>query len=461
MPNTTPDNPTSETIAPENGAGKVLDGRRATARAEDLCRFIDASPMPHQAVAECIRRLEAAGFSELDEGEPWVLDPGAARYVVRAGTSIVALRVGTEAPADAGFALFGAHVDSPNLRIKPNPDRERFGVRQWHVDPYGGLIVATWLDRDLGLAGRVVVRGADGGTESRLLTIRRPLARIPNVAIHLNNRVNEDGLKVSKQDHLPPVVSMAGLGDPSGNGLRALLAAELDVPAGAIVDWDLGLFDVVPATLGGLRREMVFAPRLDNLGMSHAGLVALIEAPEKAPRTRVIALYDHEECGSTSVQGADGSFLVDTLARVVAAHPASADGGTSDTARAMARSFQISADMAHAVHPNRPELSEPAHLPLLNQGPAIKRNVNQRYATDGETGAWFTALCNAAGFEPQHYVHRSDMRCGSTIGPMSSARLGIRTVDVGNPMWSMHSIRETSGSLDHDLMIEATLQHFA
>lgn len=449
-----------------NGA-VILDAARATARARDLCAFIDASPMPYQAVAECARRLAAAGYEELLESAEWKLAPGRGYFVTRNSTTILAFRLAAAAPSATGVALVGAHVDSPNLRVKPRAESGSEGYRTLAVEVYGGPILATWTDRDLGLAGRVVLAdagtGPRGGVRQAMVAIRRPIARVSNLAIHLNRNVNEDGLKLDKQRHLPP---MLGLDDTAAGeewSLRRLLAAEIGAKADDILGYDLGLFDVTPSALGGLHGEFVFAPRLDNLGSSHAALTALVDAGKRGGAQEsswLIALYDHEECGSQSLQGAQGTFVRDVLSRIATTHPAAGRNAQEEIGRTLARSLLVSADMAHAVHPNYAEYHEPAHKPRLNRGPAVKRNENQRYATDGESSALFTNLCRAAGFEPQHFVSRTDLPCGTTIGPIAAAGVGLKTVDVGNPMLSMHSIRECCGTYDQDLMVEAFLRHF-
>jgi aspartyl aminopeptidase len=446
----------------------ILDAARAVSRAKDLCAFIDASPMPFQAVAECARRLTAAGFEELTEGAPWKLRAGGGYYVTRNASTILAFRLAAKAPSETGVALVGAHVDSPNLRVKPRPETGHEGYRQLGVEVYGGAILATWTDRDLGLAGRVVLSGTGpgprGGVKQVLVAIRRPIARVSNLAIHLNRAVNDDGLRLDKQRHLPPMLGLDDTAIGEEWSLKKLLATEIGAKPDQILSWDLGFFDVTPSALGGLKEEFIFAPRLDNLGSSHAALTALLEASKrrgtKQEASWLIALYDHEECGSQSLQGASGTFVRDVLSRIATSHPAAGANVTEEIGRTLSRSLLVSADMAHAVHPNYSELHEPQHKPRLNRGPVLKRNENQRYATDGESAALFAKLCGEAGFAPQHFVCRTDMPCGTTIGPIAAAGVGLKTVDVGNPMLSMHSIRECCGTYDQDLMVEAFARLF-
>lgn len=461
-PDTADDAAHTDPVPPSDSAPVILDRARALDRAHDLLDYVDASPMPYLAAAETTRRLVAAGYRRLEEGAAWDLEPGGGYFLDRNGSTVVAFRLGTRPPADTGVSAVGAHLDSPNLRIKPRGGYTQFGHRQLAAEMYGGALLATWTDRDLGLSGRVVLR-ADGVSgearwpvETRLVRVDRPVARVPNLAIHLNRGVNNDGLQLDRQTQVLPLVGMDSLGDGSHWGFREWLAGELDVAADRILDYDLGLHDVTPSVLGGLDQEFIFAPRLDNLGSSHAGLVALLEqsGSVEAPETSwLLALYDHEEVGSQSLQGAQGNFVAEVVRRMASGHP---DASGDDLgSRTLARSYLVSADMSHALHPNYASYSETTHRPLLNRGPAIKRNDNQRYATDGESSARFRELCRAAGFEAQDYVHRSDLPCGSTIGPMTAAGVGIKTVDVGCPMLSMHSVREMAGTFDHDLMIEA------
>ena len=414
---------------------------------QDLLDYIDASPTPFHAVAETVSRLEARGYRALDEANAWEVTPGDKVYLVRGGGSLAAFQLGSAAPADAGFHLIGAHTDSPNLRVKPNPELTTAGYAQLGVEPYGGVLLHTWIDRDLSLAGRILL--ADG--TSRLVNFERTLLRVPSLAIHLNRKVNTEGLKLNAQKHIAPIIALDGLG---GMELRALLAEELGgAKANDILGWDLMAYDVQKATLSGANREFIHAARLDNLASCHAGLTALLEAPRDAEVTRGIVLYDHEEVGSRSAQGAASDFLRSCLQRLCGSK-------LEDYHRATARSFLISADMAHAIHPNYADVHEPKHQPLLGGGPVVKVNVNQSYATDGESWARFERCAAEADVATQRFVVRSDLGCGSTIGPITAAELGIRTVDAGNPMLSMHSCRELAATADVPKMIAVMTRFF-
>lgn len=411
---------------------------RTTAR--DMLDYMQASPTSFHCVAETCRRLEAAGFTALDEAARWpAIESGDRRFVVRGDGSIIAWRGGSKAPAEGGFRIVGAHTDSPNLRLKPQATRVKQGYLQFDVETYGGVLLATWPDRDLGLAGRVFIQ-TDTGAEARLVRFDIAICRIPNAAIHLNRTVNTDGLVLNKHRHLAPVVGPWSGEEDAEHALNELLATELGVDPAAILGHELSLYDVQPGAFSGLNEDFLQAARLDNQAMCHAGLCALIDAGP-SEQTAVLALFDHEECGSQSARGADGSFLADVLIRLAGPEPEALQ-------RAVARSFQISADMAHGVHPNYDDLHDGNHLPKLNAGPVIKTNNNQRYATDAESGALFRRICKAEGVPFQEFVNRADLACGTTIGPISSSRLGVRTVDVGNAMWSMHSIREMAGAED-------------
>lgn len=422
--------------------------------------FLDRSPTPWHAVATAAEALDAAGFAPLDEaGPPVALAPGHKGYLRRGGT-ILAFRIGGAPIEEGGFRVVSAHTDSPNLRIRPQPVLRDKGYLRLGVEVYGGVMQATWVDRDLGLAGQVFVKDGSG-YRAQLVDLRRPLCRVPTLAIHLNRQVNDEGLKLNPQTQLP---ALLGLGDPDGDPVRALLAAEIGCAPDDLLSWDLCLFDLARPTVGGADGEFLFSARLDNLGSSHAALEGILGAAEGdlPASTAVVALFDHEEVGSTSARGADGRLLSNLLERLVRdatldqALPAR--GGLS---RAVARSWHVSADMAHAVHPAFAEKHDPAHMPQLNRGPVIKQNASMRYGTDGETAAMLLRLFEAAETPSQWFVNRADLACGSTVGPLVAAQLGMRTADVGNPMLSMHSIREMAGSTDHAWMVAAMRRFLA
>jgi aspartyl aminopeptidase len=396
---------------------------------DDLIRFLDASPSPWHAVESAIARLD--GFTRLDEAASWD-DVPAAGYVVRSG-ALVAWRMPTSGlPAHAPFRLAGAHTDSPCLRVKPRPDAGGHGWKQLAVEVYGGILNNSWLDRDLGIAGRVV--GSDGSTT--LLDSAEPVARVPQLAVHLDREVNSGGLTLDTQQHLTPVW---GVGHATSGEFaewvrdRAGLDSE---PAW----WELCLYDVQGAAVLGADHSLLASGRLDNQVSCWAAITAL-SAAEPVDHVAVAVLNDHEEVGSSSTTGAGGPFLETVLSRIVTARGGDAD----DLARALVTSACVSADNAHAVHPNYPERHEPGHRPIVNAGPAIKVNSNQRYATSGETAAAFQRACERAGVPWQVFVSRNNMPCGSTIGPITATRLGIPTVDVGVPQLSMHSARELCG----------------
>ncbi|MGP0565749.1 MULTISPECIES: M18 family aminopeptidase [unclassified Nitrospina] len=424
--------------------------------AEALLEYIDASPTPYHAVAETVSRLQARGFTELKEEDAWSLKPAARHYVVRNGTSIVAFVTGTRPPEEAGFKIVGVHTDSPNLRLKPHPAYEKNGYGQLGVEVYGGVLLTTWTDRDLSLAGRVMVLRKQGLPEARLVRFDRPLLRIPQLAIHLNRNVNDQGLVLNKQSHLPPVFMMAEKSQVTENVLRQLVSKAVKCKPEEIVSQDLMLFDTQPSSFAGAEEEFLFAPRLDNLASCHAALTALGDAPKKDAATRLVVFYDNEEVGSETAQGGGSPFLKDTLERLAMQSKQPREAFL----RAMAKSLFISADMAHAVHPNYADQHDIRHMPLLNRGPVIKSNAGQRYATDGETSARFEWICRQAKVAVQKFVMRSDLACGSTIGPITAANLGIRTVDVGNPMLSMHSVREMAGAHDHADMVRVLKEFF-
>ena len=425
---------------------------------QDLLDFIDASPSPWHAAQTAGQRLLAGGFVRLEEGERWQLSAGGRYFVVRGGASLIAFVIGNVSMAEAGLRMVGAHTDSPGLRLKPQAAHDRDGVRRLGVEVYGGPILASFADRDLSLAGRVNVRVA-AGFDSSLLRFEQPLLRLPNLAIHMNREVNETGLKFNKQSELPLLLGMAGGLPDADEAFRRLLGDALQVDAADVLNWELNVFDTQKGCFWGADQEFIADSQLDNLASCHAGLTALLavaNAVTEVAATCLCALFDHEEVGSESAAGAGGSFVSDVIQRIAVST------GLDEEARrcALARSFFISADMAHAWHPNFPAAYEPGHRVLVNQGPVIKSNANQRYSTGADTAARFIGLCERAGVPYQQYVHRTDLGCGSTIGPIVAARLGVASVDVGAPMWAMHSLRESAGALDHDYITKVLKASF-
>lgn len=415
-------------------------------QAQALIDFIDASPSPWHAVQSAEQYLLAQGYVRLHEAERWQLQEGGRYFVVRGGSSIIAFALGTQPLAETGFHIVGAHTDSPGLRLKPKAAHVSEGVVRLGVEVYGGPILATFADRDLSLAGRVNIRAAEG-FETRLLRFDAPLVRLPNLAIHMNREVNEQGLKLHKQNELPLILGMADDPDPQ-TGFLELVAHALQVAAKDILTSEFNVYDTQKGVFWGADQEFIADSQLDNLASCHAALTALL-ATANPTATCVAALFDHEEVGSESAVGAGGSFIADVLDRI-AAH-----GGLDEEGRrcTSARSFFVSADMAHAWHPNFPAAYEPHHHVTVNSGPVIKSNANQRYSTGAESAARFIALCEQAGVPFQQYAHRTDLGCGSTIGPIVASRLGMSSIDVGSPMWAMHSLRESAGVLDHGYMI--------
>ncbi|MEU0037302.1 M18 family aminopeptidase [Streptomyces sp. NPDC006333] len=415
---------------------------------DDLMTFLAASPTPYHAVANAAERLEKAGFRQVAETDAWDGTSGG-KFVLRGG-AIVAWYVPEGAGPHTPYRIVGAHTDSPNLRVKPQPDTGAHGWRQVAVEIYGGPLLNSWLDRDLGLAGRLTLR--DGST--RLVSIDRPLLRVPQLAVHLDRSVSTEGLKLDKQRHLQPVW---GLGDPREGDLIAFLEEESGLQAGEITGWDLMTHSVEPPAYLGRDQELLAGPRMDNLLSVHAGTAALVAVATAAgtgtelPYIPVLAAFDHEENGSQSDTGADGPLLGGVLERSVFAR-----GGTyEDRARSFAGTVCLSSDTGHAVHPNYAERHDPTHHPRANGGPILKVNVNNRYATDGAGRAVFAAACEKAGVDFQSFVSNNSMPCGTTIGPITAARHGIKTIDIGVAILSMHSVRELCGADDPFLLANA------
>ncbi|MFI1173953.1 M18 family aminopeptidase [Streptomyces melanogenes] len=411
---------------------------------DDLMSFLAASPSPYHAVANAAARLEKAGFQQVRETDAWDASTGG-KYVLRGG-AIIAWYVPEGTAAHTPFRIVGAHTDSPNLRVKPLPDTGAYGWRQIAVEVYGGTLLNTWLDRDLGLAGRLTLR--DGSHV--LVNVDRALLRVPQLAIHLDRSAN-DGLKLDRQKHLQPIW---GLGDVAEGDLIRFLEQEAGLAEGEVTGWDLMVHSIEPPSYLGRDKELLAGPRMDNLISVHAGAAALAaSAASDLSYIPVLAAFDHEENGSQADTGADGPLLGTVLERSVFAR-----GGTyEDKARAFAGTVCLSSDTGHAIHPNYAERHDPTHHPRANGGPILKVNVNQRYATDGSGRAVFAAACERAGVPWQHFVSNNAMPCGTTIGPITAARHGIQTVDIGVAILSMHSARELCGADDPYLLANALL----
>jgi aspartyl aminopeptidase len=398
----------------------------------DLAAYLAASPSSFHAAAEGARRLAAAGFAEQDEAADWDASPGG-HYLVRDG-ALLAWRLPPDADPRTPYRIVGAHTDSPGFAVKPNPDIGGYGYQQLGVEVYGGPMLNSWLDRELGLAGRVVL--ADGRVE---LVRTEAIMRIPQLAIHLDRGVNDNGLKLDRQLHTAPVW---GVGRPDRR-LADHLADLVDCTADEIDGLDLMAYDATAPAVFGSDQEFLAAGRLDDLSGVHSGLTALIGS-SGGDRVEVLAAFDHEELGSASRAGASGPVLADVLERIAAARGLSTD----QHHQALARSSCLSVDAGHAVHPNYPQRHDPANHPVLNGGPLLKININQRYATDAQGAALWRRACRAAGVETQEFVSNNALPCGSTIGPLTATRLGVRTIDVGLPLLSMHSARELAGTQD-------------
>ncbi len=406
--------------------------------AHDLFDFITSAPTPYHAVEQASGRLATAGFVEQRESDPW-LDGAGGRFLVRDGT-ILAWHVPDSATAGTPMRIFAAHTDSPTLKVKPKPDLGRAGWRQVAVEIYGGALWNSWLDRDLALAGRLAM--FDGTTV--LVDVRRPLLRVPQLAIHLDRQVNQ-GLTLDAQQHMLPIW---GLGESTPGDLLTFLATESDIDPAEIAAHDLVVYDPTPPALLGQHQDLLAAPRLDNLASVHAGLTALlVAAGSAADLITVFVGFDHEEIGSNSATGAAGPLLENLLTRLA--------GGFDHRGQAFARSRCLSVDVTHAAHPNYLERHDPTHQSLPNGGPTLKVNSNQRYATDAPGAAAWHRACRTAGVPNQVFVGRNTLPCGSTVGPIIATRLGIRTVDVGIPVLSMHSARELCGVDDPGHLVAA------
>ena len=427
----------------------------AQQQVQHLLDFIDASPSPWHVIKSVEAQLASFNFKKLDETLSWSLESGGRYYVVRDESSVIIFVLGQKPLVETGFKMIGAHTDSPGLRIKPNAATGVDGLLRLGVEIYGGPILATFTDRDLSLAGRVNYKDTNNNIVSALINFDRPLLRLPNLAIHMNRMVNEEGLKLHKQNELPLILSALAQECLPQTYFSELLQEQSACEAERILSWDLAVYDTQKGAFWGAENEFYANSQLDNLASCHAALQGLLDDTVlENEATLVCAFFDHEEIGSESNKGADGSFLGDVLKRISLV----TENNKEDFTRALAKSFMVSADMAHAYQPNFPLAYDPDHKVFVNKGPVIKVNANQRYSTESVSQAMFVDWCEQAGVPYQKYSHRSDLACGSTIGPITSARLGIRSVDVGNPVWAMHSIRESAGVLDHGYMIKVMKQ---
>ncbi len=413
---------------------------------DDLITFLDGSPSPWHVVATAAERLTQAGFESVDLEQPWSTMP-ARGFVVR-GAALVAWKRAAPADGTSPLRLVGAHTDSPGLRIKPRPDTGGVGWKQLGVEVYGGALINSWLDRDLGIAGRVEL--TDGSAID--IRIDEAVCRVPQLAIHLDRDVNERGLILDKQQHLTPVW---GSGSPRAGEFAEWLAGRLGCATVDVGAWELCLFDRTPPEILGADQSLLAAGRLDNQVSCWAAVEAITGTADPEHSSAVIALFDHEEVGSESATGAAGPLLEHVLERLSATTGAS----RSEFLAQLARSTCVSADNAHAVHPNYRERHEPDHQPIVNCGPAIKLNSNQRYATSARSAAMLQRVFEEAGVPSQVFVSRNNMPCGTTIGPITATRLGIETVDVGVPQLSMHSARELCGVAD-PVSLAKGLRHY-
>lgn len=418
---------------------------RAKEFANGLIDFIYNSPSQFHATKELVNVLEKNNFRKLNMEDRWQLEKEGKYYCVKNSSALVAFVIGKGEVEDHGFKIIGAHTDSPTFRIKPNPEiTVENNYLKLNTEVYGGPILNTWFDRPLSVAGRVAVK-TDNPLRPReeLVDIKRPLLIIPNLAIHMNRKVNE-GVKINPQTDTLPLLSMIGEEFEKDKFLLKILAESIDVNVEDIIDFDLFLYSTDRGSLIGLNEEFISCPKLDNLAMVHGGLHGLIDGLV-GKGTNVLACFDNEEVGSTTKQGAASPFLRTVLERIVLA----LGKDKEDYFRALANSFMISADMAHALHPNYTDKNDLTNKPIINKGPVIKIAANQAYTSDSITAAVYESICNKMDIPVQRFVNRSDIRGGSTIGPISTTQLDIPSVDVGNPILSMHSIRELGGVMDH------------
>ena len=427
--------------------------KEAIKTAQDLITFIDKSPVSYFAVKNMIEELESCGYQCLNEGDKWQLTLGNKYYVQRNNSALIAFQLGSKKPWETGFNIVGAHTDSPCLKLKNESLTKSAGCLKANIETYGGGINSTWLDRNLSLAGSISIN-TETGIETRLVDFKKPIGIIPNLAIHLNRDANS-GFEYNKQTHLPVILFGNNNQSDEKLYLKQLVAKQAGIEADTILDMDLFFYDSQKGDIIGLDQDIIATARLDNLAMCHCIYKGLL-ASTAPQQTNVGAFFDNEEIGSRTMMGADSNYLNALLDRIIF----SLDGDLENGLMARHKSFLISADGAHALHPNFIEKHDSSYAPLINQGPVIKLSANFRYATTATSTAKFINLCNKAKVPYQKMANRSDLPSGSTIGPISSASLGINTIDVGNPMFAMHSIRESQGTLDHHYMIKVISEFY-
>ena len=422
-----------------------------------LLTFLDASPVNFLAVKNIVDKLEDAGFKCIDPTLPiGNIKPGDKIYVTKNDSSVYAFHIGNKSLAEEGFNMICAHCDSPTFRIKPNAEITGDGnIVKLNTEVYGGPILSTWFDRPLTIAGRVIVKSNDVmSPKTMLLHIKRPLLQISNLAIHFNRQVN-DGVKLSRQKDMLPIFGIVNDQLEKGNMLINLICEELKINKNDILDFDLYLADATPACTFGMHNEFISSGRLDDLSMCYAGLEALIASP-CSDKTKVLAIFDNEETGSQTKQGAGSPFLASIIKRI-----AMAQGGNEESFwQAVERAFMISADNAHAWHPNYSEKYDPTNHPVLGGGPVIKFNAAQKYASDAVSAAIFASICNEAKVPCQRFVNHSDVAGGSTLGNILAASIPLRGVDMGNAILAMHSCRETGSTVDHIYTVKAFTQFY-
>lgn len=426
---------------------------------ERLLSFLDASPVSFLAVRNIANELEKNGFRRVNAQEPLgKVEAGDRFFVTKNDSSVYAFHIGKKPLADAGFHMICAHCDSPTFRVKPNAEMDcEGGIVKLNTEVYGGPIMSTWFDRPLTLAGRVIVKGDDVmRPKTLLLHVKRPLLQISNLAIHFNRQVN-DGVKLSRQKDVLPILGIINDEMEKGNLLMNVITDELNVKKEDILDFDLYLADATPACIFGAHGEFISSGRLDDLSMCWAGVEAMLAASSEVPdTTRVLALFDNEETGSQTKQGAGSPFLSYMLKRV-----ALAQGGTEEAYyQAVERAFMISADNAHAWHPNYGEKYDPTNHPMLGGGPVIKFNAAQKYASDAASAAIFAGICEKAGVPCQRFVNHSDVAGGSTLGNILASSVPLQGVDMGNAILAMHSCRETGSVRDHEYCVKVFTEFY-